>query len=139
MLFLVPLKSLPSTYEFFPGWGGFFLLVESKRSIFIKNELTSWSQEKVIHLRAKVPILAIFDFLCPPSKSFFPNYRQNFKKSFVFFPGEMLGILCFLGFLSSKGYGGALAVLQVDVLRTPYSVTFGSCIFVGRPFVACDA
>ena len=36
----------------------------------MNDELLSWSQKKVIQFSAKVPILAIFDYLGPTSKSF---------------------------------------------------------------------
>ena len=47
-------------------------------------------KKKVIQFSAKVPILAIFDYLGPLSKSIFSTYRQNFEKSLVSFLGEVV-------------------------------------------------
>ena len=62
-----------------------------------KNELSSWSQQKVIQFPAKVQNLQTLGHLGPPSKSIFSTYRQNFEKSL----GRLLVTLCWiLSFLS---------------------------------------
>ena len=62
-----------------------------RRAVFQrKDELSSWSQKKVIQFSAKVPSLTIFDYLGPHSKSIFSTYSQNFEK----FWARMLGTLC---------------------------------------------
>ena len=38
-------------------------------------------KKKVFQFSVKVPILAIFDYLGPPSKSIFSTWGKNFKKS----------------------------------------------------------
>ena len=60
------------------------------RVFYQKDELSSCSQKKGIQFSAKVLILAIFDYLGPPSKSISSTYRQNLKKSLVSFLGEVV-------------------------------------------------
>ena len=76
--------------------------------------------KKVIQFSAKVPILAIFDYLGPHSKSIFSTYRQNFKKSLVCFLGDVVRNFVLNFELSiSAGLRGGVAVLQVDIFQNP--------------------
>ena len=58
----------------------------------IKEKMSSLAGfKKFIQFPAKVLVLPIFDYLGPPSKSIFSTYRQNSKKSLVFFLWEVVG------------------------------------------------
>ena len=60
------LRSFSSTYKFFPGRGRLFHVSTIQGKFFErKDELSTWSQ-KNNQFSAKVPILAIFDYLGPP-------------------------------------------------------------------------
>ena len=78
-------------------------------------------KKKVIQFSAKVPILAIFDYLGPPSKSIFSTYRQNFEKSSVSFLEEVVMniVLNFELSISAGLRGGRVAVLEVDIFQNP--------------------
>ena len=78
-------------------------------------------KKKVIQFSAKVPILAIFDYLGPPSKPIFSTYRHNFKKSSVSFLGEVVRniVLNFQLSIFKKVRRGGVAVLQVDIFQNP--------------------
>ena len=82
--FLVILRSIFSTYNFFSGRGWLFPVITFEEKYF--NELSSWFQKQVIQFSVKGPILAIFGYLGPFSKSFFSTYRQNFQKILGQFP-----------------------------------------------------
>ena len=94
-------------------------------------------EKKVIQFSAKVPILAIFDYLGPPSKSIFSTYRQNFEKSSVIFLGEVVRniVLIFQLSIFKNVLGGSRFASRLF----QKSVILASCNFVGRPFVACYA
>ena len=84
------LRSLFSTYKFFAGRGGYFVIVHSTSSVSTKIELSGWSQKKVIQFCANLTDLAYFGYLGPLSKSIFSTYRQNFEKSWVSFRKEVV-------------------------------------------------
>ena len=94
--------------------------------------------KKVIQFSAKVPILAIFDYLGPHSKSIFSTYRQNSKKSLVSFLGEVVRniVLTFQLSIFKNLRGGASHFAS---RHFPKSVILASCNFVERPFVVCCA
>ena len=80
--FLVILRSFFSTYKLFPGrWGWCFPVSIIKKTFFNKTMSSVAGLKKIIHISAKAPILANFDYLGPPSKSIFSTYRHSFKKS----------------------------------------------------------
>ena len=92
-----PEKSIFGQFEviflnvwFFSRAGCVFLLVYSKRSILMKKWALWLVSKKVIKFSAKIPILAIFDYLGPPSKSIFSTYSQNFRKPLVTLLGEVV-------------------------------------------------
>ena len=76
---------------------------------------------KIFYFPAKVPILAIFGYLGPPSKSIFSTYRQNFKKSSVCLLGEVVRniVLNFQLSIFKKMLRGGLANLQVAIFQNP--------------------
>ena len=76
--------------------------------------------KKIIHFSVKAPILAIFDYLCPPSKSIFSTYRQNFEKSLENLLEKVVkSIMLDFGFSIFKKVRG-VAVLQVDIFQNPW-------------------
>ena len=81
--FLVILRSFFSTYKFFPGREWLFPVNTFKEEYFNEKMSSLAGLKKVIQFSAKVPILAVFYYLGPPSKSIFSTYRQSFKKSTV--------------------------------------------------------
>ena len=83
--FLVTLRSFFSAYNFFPGRGWYFPVSTFKQEYFSEKMSSLAGLKKNIQFSARVPILAIFDYLGPHSKSIFSTYRQNFKKSLVSF------------------------------------------------------
>ena len=120
--FLVNLRSFLSTNDYFSRRGCIFVLVHSKRSFFKrKYVLSSWSQKKVVQFSAKIPILAIFEYLGPSSKSIFSTYRRSFKKSSVSFLGHVVrnNVSIFGLSILKKVREGALVVLQVDIFQNP--------------------
>ena len=75
----VNLRSFFSTYKNFPEqeW---LIPVSKFKEEFLTKQLSSLAGlRKAIQFLAKVPILAIFDYLGPPSKSTFSTYRQNIE------------------------------------------------------------
>ena len=72
---------------------------------------------------AKVPILAILDYLGPSSKSVFSTYRQSFKKSSVPVLGEVVKniVLNFEVSIIKKVRGASCFACR----HFPKSVTFG--------------
>ena len=134
--FLVTLRSFFSTYKFFPGRDWLFRVSIFKEKNF--NEKMSslpGLKKKVVQFPAKVPILANFGHLGPPSKSIFSTYRQNFEKSLVSFLGEVVRniVLNFELSISAGLRGGGSRFAS---RHFPKSVILASCNFVGRPFVA---
>ena len=113
------------------------MLVHSWTSILTKRLALWLVSREVIQFSAKVPILAIFDYLGPRSKSIFSTYRQNFKKSLVSFLGEVVRniVLNFEPSISSGLRGGCRFASR----HFPRPVILASCNFVGRPFIACYA
>ena len=104
-----------------------------------KDELSSWSQKKVIEVSAKVLILDFFDYLGPNSKSIFSTYKQNFRKYLVSFLEEVVRNIVFnfqFSIFKKVRRGGASRFARRPFL---YSVILASCNLVGRPFVACHA
>ena len=136
--FLVTLRSFFSTYKFFPGRGWYFPVSTLKQEYFIAKMSSLAGLKKVIQFSAKVSILAIFDYLGPPSKSIFSTYRRNFKKSLVSFLGDVVrNIVLKFGLSISAGLrGGFSRFASRHFLK---SVILASCNFVGRPFLACCA
>ena len=60
--------------------GVVFSCYHTQRTVVsLEDEFSGLSQNEIIQFPAKVPILAIFDHLGPPSKSIFSTYRQNFE------------------------------------------------------------
>ena len=107
--------------NFSQGGGGFFLLVPLSKSILTKRWALWLVSKKAIQFSAKVPILAIFDYLGPHSKSVFSTYRLNFEKSTVNFVGEVVkNIVLNFGLSIFKKRRGGLAVLQVDIFQNPW-------------------
>ena len=92
--FLVNLRSLLSTYKFFPGRGWLFPVSRFEEEYFNEKMSSLAGLKKVIQFSSKVPVLAIFDYLGPPSKSILSTYKQNFEKSLVVSWGRLLGTLC---------------------------------------------
>ena len=88
--FLVNLRSFFSTHNFFPGQGWYFPVDTFKLEYFNEKMSSLAGLKKVIPVSVKVLILAIFDYLGPPSKSIFSTYRQNSKKSSVSFLGKVV-------------------------------------------------
>ena len=136
--FLIILRSYFSMYSFFPGRGWYFPVTKMKEEYF-NGKMSSLAglEKKVIQFSEKVPILAIFDYLGPLSKSIFSTYRQNFKKSLVSFLGIVVrNIVLNFEFSISAGLrrGSRFASRHF-----PKPVISASCNFVGRPFVACYA
>ena len=85
-----------------------------------KYELSSWSQKNVIPFSVKVPILAIFDYLGPPSKSICSTWGKNFEKSLERLLEEVVRNIM-LNFQLSifKKVRRGVAVLQVDLFQNP--------------------
>ena len=113
------------------------MLVQSKES-FLNEKMSCLSgRKKNNQCSAKVPILAIFDYLVPPSKSIFSTYRQNFKKSSVSCMREVVRniVLKFELSIFKKVRGGSRFASRLF----PKPVILDSCNFMGRPFVACYA
>ena len=136
---LVFLRSFFSTYKLFPEQGWYFAVSKIKLECFnAKMSSVAGFKKKVIHFPAKVPFLAIFDYLGPSSKSIFSTYRQNFKKSSVSFLGEVVRniVLTFEASIFKKVRGGASRFAS---RHFPKSVILASCNFVGRPIVAHNA
>ena len=135
--FLVTLRSFFSTYKFFLGRGWFFPVSTFKEEYFNEKMSSLAGLKKVIQFYAKVPILAIFDYLGPPSKSIFSTYRQNFEKSSVCFLGGIVRniVLNFQLSIFKKVRGGSRFASR----HFPKSVILASRNIVGRPFVACYA
>ena len=94
--------------------------------------------KKVIQFSAKVPILSIFDYLGPPSKSIFSTYRQIFENSSVSVLWEVVknAVLNFELSVFEKVRGGATRFASGHF---PKSVILASGNFMGRPFAACYA
>ena len=124
--------------NFSQGGGGIFPLVHSKGSFWTESWAFQLVSKKVFHFSAKVPILALFDYPGPPSKSISSKYRQNFEKSLAIFLGEVVRhtVLNFQLSIFKKVRGGAS---RFACRHSPKSVNLISCYFVGRPFVACYA
>ena len=93
--------------------------------------------KKIIQFLAKVPILAIFGYLGPRSKSILSTYKQNFEKSLVNFLGEVVKnlVLNFELSIFAGLWGGSPFASR----HFPKSVILASCNFMGRAFVACYA
>ena len=75
--FLVTLRSFFPRF-FFQDKGGFFPVSTLEKEYFILKKSSLACLKKVIYFPAKVPILAIFGYLGPRSKSISSSYRQNF-------------------------------------------------------------
>ena len=135
--FLVTLRSIFLTYEFFPGQGWLFP-VSTFQEEYLNEKISSLTGlKKIIHFSAKVLILAIFDYLGWLSKLISSTYRQNFKNPWSVSLERLLGTLCHdLSFLSSKECGGASRFAS---RHFPKSVILANCYFVRRPFLACYA
>ena len=132
--FLVNLRSFFSTYKFSPGWEWYFPVSIFKQSFFNQKMSSLAGLKKILHFSAKKPILAISDYLGPPSKSIFSTYRQNFKKSSVGFLGDVVRNIVFNFEVSifKKVRGGNRFASR----HFSKSVILATCNFVGRPFVA---
>ena len=135
--FLVKLRPVFSTYKFFPERGWLLPVSMFKGEYFTESMNSLAGLKKVIHFSAKVPILAIFDYLGPHSKSIFSAYRQTFKKSSVNFLAEVLRniVLKFQLSIFKKVPGDSRFASR----HFPKSVILASCKFVGRPFIGCYA
>ena len=133
--FLVTLRSFFSTYKFFPGRGWYFPNSTFKKEYFNEKMSTLAGLKKSYSIYRKIPILAIFDYLGPPSKSIFSTYRQNFKKSSVKFLGEVVSsiVLNFELCISSGLRGGSRFASR----HFPKTAILAMCNFVRRPFKAC--
>ena len=80
----------PNVYIF--PWRGWLLPVSAFKEEYFNEKMSSLAGlKKVLQFSAKVPILAIFGYLGPPSKSISSKYRQNFGKSSVSFLGQVVG------------------------------------------------
>ena len=133
--FLVNLRSFFSTYQFFPGRGCLIPVSTFQMEYFEEKMSSPAVLKKNIQFLVKVPILAIFDYLGPHSKSIFSTYRQNFEKSSVNFLKEVArNIVSNFGLSIFKIVRG---VSRFSSRLFPKSVISASCHFVGRPFVAC--
>ena len=118
--FLVTLRSFSSTYKLFPGLGWLFLVSKFELKFYIEKMSSIAGLKKVFKFLAEVLILAIFGSLGPPSKSVFSTYRQNFSKSFVYFLGEIVRNIVLNFELSIFSGLWGVAVLPVDIFRTPW-------------------
>ena len=118
--FLVTLRSFFSTFTFFPGRGWYFPVSTLNKEYFNEKMSSLAGLKKVIQFSAKVLILAIFDYLGPPSRSIFSTYSQIFKKSLLSFLGEVIrNIVINFGLSIFEKVWGALAVFQVDFFKIP--------------------
>ena len=111
------------------------LLVRSTSSIFkVMMSSLAGLKKKVIQFSAKLPILAIFRYLGPSSKSSFSTYRQKFEKTMVHFLEEVVrNFLLNFELCIFSGLGGASRFAS---RHFPKPVILASCNFVGRPLVA---
>ena len=132
--FLVTLRSFFSTYKLFPGRGWHFPVTAFKEKNFNEKISSLPGLKKVIQFSAKVPILAIFGYLGPHSKSLFSTWGKNFKKSLLEEVSRNI-VLKFELSISAGLRGGSRFASR----HFPKSVILASCNFVGRPFVACYA
>ena len=117
--FFVNLRSFFSTYIFFPGRGWYFPVSICQEEYFNENMSSLAGVKKVILFSKKVPMLAIFDYLGPPSKSIFSTYRQKFKKSLVSLLGKIVRNIVFNLELCIFKKERGVAVLQVDIFQNP--------------------
>ena len=102
--FLVNLRSFFSRYDSFPERGWLFSVNKFKEENFDGKMSSLPGLKKVFQFPAKVQILAIFDYLCPPSKSIFSTYGKKFKNSLEHLLGEFArNIVWFFGLSISSG------------------------------------
>ena len=117
--------------NFFSGGGGYFLLVDLKWIILTKRLVLQLVSKKVIQFPAKVPILAFFDYLGPPSKSISSTYWQKFEKSKENVPGQVISNIVFEFFYFKKVRGSSRFASR----NFPKSVILASFNFVGLHFL----
>ena len=134
---LVILRSLFSTFKFFPRAGVVFPVSTIKEECFNEKMTSVAGLKKRYFFSAKVVIFAIFGYLGQPSKSIFSTYRQCFKKSLVSFLEEVVRntALRFQLSIFEKVRGGSRFASR----HLPKTVILVSCNFVGWPFVASYA
>ena len=120
--FLVNLRPFSSTYKFFPGRGWLFPVSKFKEEYFSEKISSLAGLKKNIQFPAKAPILDIFRYLGPHSKSIFSTYQQNFEKPSVSFLEEVVRniVLSFELSIFKKLRGRGVAVLQVDIFQNPW-------------------
>ena len=101
--------------------GGWFFLVSTFKGAYFNEKMSSWAGLKNVFLfPAKVLILAIFDYLGPPSKPIFSTYRQNFGEYSVSFLGEVVRNIVLNFELSIFKKVPGVAVLHVDIFQKPW-------------------
>ena len=110
-------------YKFFPGREWLFPVSTFIGEYFNEKTSSLAALKRSYSISRKVPILAIFGYLGPPSKSIFSMYRKNIEKSSVRFLGVGIRniVLNFELTISSglrRGWGGP-AVLQIGIFENP--------------------
>ena len=97
--FLVSLRSFFSAYKSFPGRVSLIPVSTCETEDFSKKMNSLACLKKVIYFPSKLPKLAIFGYLVPPSKSIFSRYRQNSKNSlFKFLENVVRNMVLYLEF-----------------------------------------